>query len=238
MKYAPSDGREKKEKKGRGSSIQLFSLPLRQLLLEKTSPPVISLFLLLSDPKQFYYCRIQHYFSTPEASSYQENECWSWNVMPKVMQKWEFSIKLGSVFQKVCVSTSSLWSPWQPANIHQVTICEEVECLNIAKLEIILCLFQNPPSLRKNNRPQPCRAGFFLVSSTTLTKCFISAVPEEREGAWSRHCSQRKQGKLHSKEREYLDLWPQHYTAFQWLQPAAGWRSCVCSRPSPQVRLV
>lgn len=98
----------KKKKKGRGSSIELFSFLLRQRFLEKPSPPAISLFLLPRDPDQFYYCRIQPYFSISEVSSYQENECWSWNVMPEIMQKWEFSIKSASVSQKVCVNIATL----------------------------------------------------------------------------------------------------------------------------------
>lgn len=55
MKYAPTDGEEKK-KKGRGSSVQLFSLLLRQFLLEKSPlpPPATSLLLLPSNPDQYF----------------------------------------------------------------------------------------------------------------------------------------------------------------------------------------
>lgn len=57
MKYAPTDGEEKKKReKGRGSSIQLFSLLLKQFLLEKSPPPspATSLFLLPNDPNQYF----------------------------------------------------------------------------------------------------------------------------------------------------------------------------------------
>ena len=52
MKYAPTEGEEKK-KKGRGSSIHLFSLLFRQLLLKKSSLPAPA-FPLPRHPNQYF----------------------------------------------------------------------------------------------------------------------------------------------------------------------------------------
>lgn len=72
MKYAPTDGEEKKKKKEGGSVIQLFSLLLRQGLYENlpaTHPQPLPL--SQRSKSIFYYCRIQPSSSISSVLSYQ-----------------------------------------------------------------------------------------------------------------------------------------------------------------------
>lgn len=100
-------GRKKKKKEG-GAQFNSFHCYWDNSYLKKHLPQSSASFSFPVMPDQFYYCRIRPYFSISEVSSCQANECWSWNVIPEVIKKWEFSIKSASFSQKVCVNTATL----------------------------------------------------------------------------------------------------------------------------------
>lgn len=137
---------KKKKKKGRGECNSALFIAVATRLIRKSpchsppassSVPAIQINILLLQGSSLPRASLP-FCHTSEWAMTTGGYGWS-------QTKWGFLITQSPAPWKRCMSTWPLRSPWQPANLHQVTIWYESVGLNIASLKIIPCHFQNSP---------------------------------------------------------------------------------------------